>query len=107
MKLVHFGALLALPLITACAPLPQGPGGRTPTAMPPAAGGVMPRPAGDTCGQSRYAHLVGQVRPQISVPAGTAYRQYRTGDPVTADFSPDRINFEFDRSARLIAVKCG
>ena len=107
MKFAYFRVVLALPLMAACAPLPQGPGGRTPAVTPPAAGGVMPRPAGDTCGQSRYAHLVGQVSPKISVPAGTEYRQYRTGDPVTLDHSPQRINFEFDRSARLVAVSCG
>ena len=38
---------------------------------------------------------------------GTPYRTYRTGDPVTMDFAPKRLNFEYDRSGKLIRVSCG
>ena len=31
----------------------------------------------------------------------------RTGDPVTMDFAPKRLNFEYDRSGKLIRVTCG
>lgn len=108
MKTLGSAALLTLSL-AACAPLPQGPASPHPGPVPlPGAGTAPLRPvAGDTCGMARYAPLVGQVSPKISVPAGVAVRQYKTGDPVTLDLNPRRINFEYDRSARLVAVSCG
>ena len=38
---------------------------------------------------------------------GTPYRTYRSGDPVTSDFSLKRLNFEYDRSGKLLRVTCG
>lgn len=61
----------------------------------------------DTCGAAAYAELVGQTNPTIHVAEGTPYRSYRTGDPVTSDFALKRLNFEYDRSGRLIRVSCG
>ncbi|MDN3713985.1 I78 family peptidase inhibitor [Paracoccus cavernae] len=61
----------------------------------------------DACGAARYAGLVGQTSPQISVPAGTVHRSMRDGDPVTLDLQPARINFLYDRSGKLIKVSCG
>lgn len=60
-----------------------------------------------TCTAEDYQQYVGQRSPQISLPAGTNFRAYRTGDPVTMDFSPARLNFEYDRSGVLIKVSCG
>ncbi|MFD1795741.1 I78 family peptidase inhibitor [Paracoccus aurantiacus] len=62
---------------------------------------------GDACGASAYQQYVGQKSPAISLPAGTVARDYRTGDPVTMDLSPTRINFEYDRSGTLVKVSCG
>ncbi|TWI36720.1 I78 family peptidase inhibitor [Paracoccus sulfuroxidans] len=64
-------------------------------------------PVADACGSANYTSLIGQKSPQISVPAGTVHRSYRTGDPVTMDLNPMRVNFEYDRSGKLIAVSCG
>lgn len=61
----------------------------------------------DSCGANRYADLVGQTNPSISVPEGTTYRAYGPGDPVTRDFRLDRINFEYDRGGKLLRVSCG
>lgn len=61
----------------------------------------------DSCGAERYMELVGQTNPSLSVPEGTLYRTYRTGDPVTQAFAPRRLNFEFDKENRLVRVKCG
>ena len=54
-----------------------------------------------------YAGLVGQTNPTIKVAEGTPYRTYRAGDPVTSDFSLKRLNFEYDRSGKLLRVTCG
>ena len=61
----------------------------------------------DTCGAAAYQQYVGQKSPAISLPAGTVFRDYRSGDPVTMDMAPARINFEYDRSGTLVKVTCG
>lgn len=61
----------------------------------------------DCCGAAAYAELVGQTNPSIRVAEGTPYRTYRTGDPVTEDFSLKRLNFEYDRAGKLVRVSCG
>lgn len=61
----------------------------------------------DDCGAARYQSLIGQSGPVISVPANTAYRSYKTGDPVTMDFNPARLNFEHDKTGKLVRVSCG
>lgn len=61
----------------------------------------------DSCGANRYADLVGQTNPAISVPEGTPYRTYRRGDPITEDFALKRLNFEYDRTGKLLRVSCG
>ena len=63
--------------------------------------------ADDSCGATRFTDLVGQTNPILTIPADTPYRTYRTGDPVTMDFAPKRLNFEYDRSGKLIRVTCG
>lgn len=68
---------------------------------------VAVAPAGDTCNAAAYQAFVGQRSPEISLPAGTDFRHYRSGDPVTMDHSPTRLNFEYDRRGVLTAVKCG
>lgn len=61
----------------------------------------------DPCGAANYQQYVGQQSPAISLPAGTDFRHYRSGDPVTMDMNPNRINFEYDRSGTLVEVSCG
>ena len=92
-----FAAAFAAPiLLAACAPMP------TETVV------VVPDlPEGDACGASNYQQYVGQRSPEIMLPPGTDMRHYRTGDPVTMDYSATRINFEFDRSGTLVKVSCG
>ena len=50
---------------------------------------------------------MGQKSPAITVPAGTEVRHYRTGDSVTMDLNPSRLNFEYDRTGKLVKVTCG
>lgn len=63
--------------------------------------------AADTCGAGNYQQFVGQKSPEISVPSTTPLRHYRSNDPVTMDFSAQRINFEYDNSGTLVKVSCG
>ncbi|WP_017997960.1 I78 family peptidase inhibitor [Paracoccus sp. N5] len=64
-------------------------------------------PAEDSCGAGRYLGLVGQSGVTISIPADQAYRSYKTGDPVTMDYNPNRLNFEHDKTGKLVRVSCG
>lgn len=80
---------------------PSGPV-TTPTTV-----AVVPANKGDTCGAAKYSALIGQKSPVISVAAGTEFRHFRTGEPVTMDFSPERLNFEYDRRGKLVNVTCG
>lgn len=66
-----------------------------------------PVPVVDACNSAAYQQFVGERSPVVSVPAGTAFRHYRSGDPVTMDLNPARLNFEYDRSGVLIKVSCG
>ena len=93
----NLAALLVLPLMMACAP-----GGASDQDNLPAID-----TGDDSCGAADYQQFVGQKSPQISVPADTAIRHYRSGDPVTLDMRPDRINFEYDRNGVLVKVSCG
>ncbi|RMC34448.1 I78 family peptidase inhibitor [Paracoccus alkanivorans] len=92
-------AAFAIPLIvSACVPTPE----QEVEVTPPAS-----EMGEDACGASRYAGLVGETSPSITLPAGTIFRHYRTGDPVTMDLNPMRLNFEYDASGKLVSVSCG
>lgn len=88
-------AILAPLLAAACVPEPA-PEPETPPVL-----------AEDSCGAGRYLALVGQSGVTISIPADQAYRSYKTGDPVTMDFNPNRLNFEHDKTGKLVRVSCG
>ena len=76
-------------------------------ALPPATTVIVPPPAQTACIADQFQQFVGQKSPAITVPAGTEIRHYRTGDPVTMDFSPARVNFEYNRIRELVSVTCG
>lgn len=95
MRAVFFAPLAAAPMLLAACTIEAGPEE------------VVTTPAPASCNAAAYEQFVGQHSPQITVPAGTEIRHYRSGDPVTMDFNPDRLNFEYDRSGRLVRVKCG
>ncbi|MFV0302296.1 MAG: I78 family peptidase inhibitor [Paracoccus sp. (in: a-proteobacteria)] len=93
--------LLAAPLaLAACTPPPE-------TDVVVIEGPEGPAAEGDTCGAADYQQYVGQQSPEITLPAGTLFRHYRSGDPVTMDMAPARVNFEYDRTGKLVKVSCG
>ena len=63
----------------------------------------------DGCGAHAYAALIGQ--PVGNAPQPAANRSVRIvgdGDPVTMDYSPQRLNIYYDkRSGRITGIKCG
>ncbi|MDT1061332.1 I78 family peptidase inhibitor [Paracoccus sp. CPCC 101403] len=89
--------MLIVPLLASCVP-------EASDTEPVAPAGPI---ADDTCGANNFQALIGQTAPTITVPANTAYRSYRTGDPVTMDFNMKRLNFEHDKSGKLVRVSCG
>jgi hypothetical protein len=90
---------LALVLLAAC-----DDGLSTPMADPPDMS--LPQVAG--CPAPDTGTLLGldvAALDTLDLPAGT--RVFRTGDPVTADFSPDRLNLEVGPDNLIVAVTCG
>jgi hypothetical protein len=78
-----------------------------PVAAPdPGRAGLQPPP--DTCGASRYAHLLGKPMSEAP-PAGSMpnYRLAAMDDPLTLDHSPERLNIFYDRSTgRIVGIRC-
>jgi hypothetical protein len=60
------------------------------------------------CGADGMQNLVGQdkaVFAAMTFPMGT--RIIEPGMPVTADFSAERLNFDLDKTGRIVRVWCG
>lgn len=69
-------------------------------------GGRAPIERGD-CNAQDYVHLVGQRVPQ-SLDADGPVRIFSTGQPVTMDYNPQRLNIELHpQTRRVVAVTCG
>jgi hypothetical protein len=60
------------------------------------------------CPAAELQHLIGQPVPD-PFPADGPVRIFATGDPVTMDYSPQRVNVEVDTSSRrlIVAIRCG
>ena len=100
------GTLLAAALLGACAPYP--PAGPMPVEpYPPHTGGP---PAGpDQCGAAAHQWLVGRSHAEVPPrPPSRMFRVYATGQPITMDYSEQRLNIEYDpRTHRVVRVYCG
>ena len=93
---------LSLTLLGACAPAPMYAG---PAQAPP-----MGFPEGpDQCGAAAHQWLVGRGHREIPPqPAGATWRVYATGDLLTMDYSPHRMNIEYHpQTHRIVRVRCG
>ena len=62
----------------------------------------------DACGAAGLQHLVGGPVPE-SFPVAGPIRVFATGDPVTMDYNPRRLNVEVSRQnrRRIVALSCG
>ena len=93
-------------LLGACAPYP--PAGPMPVEpYPPHTGG--PPAAPDECGAAAHQWLVGRSHAEVpAAPASRNRRVYPTGGVLTMDYSPQRLNIEYDpRTHRVVRVWCG
>lgn len=63
----------------------------------------------DTCGARNHAALLGHPVSQAPQPsANRSIRVVGDGDPVTMDFSPQRLNIYYDkRTGLIVGIKCG
>ena len=93
------------PPAPAPAPVPAGP---VPT--PPAAPGdpASPAPA-DDCGAAERQNWIGRARSDLPPPpAGAVWRIFETGQPVTQDLRPNRLNIEIDPDRQtVVRLSCG
>ena len=94
---------LALILAAACAPAPPPPSS-SPDASPPA-----PSAGPTECGAPQLQGLVGRYRTEAPPrKPGRPQRVFARGDPITMDFSPYRLNVEYDgATGRIVRVYCG
>lgn len=113
-------SLAAVTALAACAEQtpPASPGeGRAPSSAP-----VEPRPAPpagpeapatpaptDACGAAERQDWIGRPRSDLPPPpAGADWRIFETGQPVTQDLRPDRLNIEIDPdSETVVRLSCG
>ena len=110
-------SLAAAAALTACAE--QAPPS-APTEDAPTPGPVDPRPApptgpeapatqipADACGAAEHQDWIGRARSDLPPPEAN-WRIYGTGQPVTQDLRPDRLNIRFDQATGIIrSVECG
>lgn len=77
-------------------------------AQPPANTPAPPAPS-DACGAAERQSWIGRPRGELpAAPAGANWRVYETGQPVTQDFRPDRLNIEIDPAKQtVVRVSCG
>ena len=93
---------MALALATACAPPP-------PQSAPPQGAPPAPSDGPTECGAPALQRLVGRYRNEVPPrQPGRPQRVYARGDPITMDFSPHRLNIEYDgATGRIVRVYCG
>ncbi|HZW16683.1 MAG TPA: I78 family peptidase inhibitor [Brevundimonas sp.] len=85
------------------------PAAAEPRPTPPAANDpATPAPTG-ACGAAERQDWIGRARSDLpSPPADSAWRIYETGQPVTMDYNPGRLNIEIDPDSQaVIRLTCG
>jgi hypothetical protein len=91
------------PESTAGAPAPAEP------SPDPAVPAPTPDARADACGAAERQDWIGRARGDLpAAPAGADWRIYETGQPVTQDLRPDRLNIEIDPGSQsVIRLSCG
>ena len=112
---LSLAAVAALSACTEQAP-PAAPADETPAPAPaeprptPPASGEPATPApADACGAAERQDWIGRARSDLpGPPAGAAWRIFETGQPVTTDYSANRLNIEIDPDSQtVIRLTCG
>lgn len=109
-------AMAVAAALAACSESPA-PAGSEPAAAPdspptpaaPAEPAPAPAPAADDCGAAERQDWIGRARADLpEAPDGANWRVYETGQPVTQDLRPDRLNIEIDPDSQtVVRLSCG
>lgn len=71
-------------------------------------GVVLPPLADDTCGMAAAAGLIGQDQSAMgSIRRSGPWRVIHPNQPVTMDFSAERLNVYIDQAGRIGRLSCG
>ncbi|MEQ1820853.1 MAG: I78 family peptidase inhibitor [Terricaulis sp.] len=62
--------------------------------------------AQDTCGAAQYSSLVGSNFAAVTFPAGANIRIIQPNQPVTQDFSAQRLNVITDANGLITSLEC-
>ena len=116
-------SLAAMAALAACAEqTPSAPAEEAPAEEAPAPAPAEPRPAPpaepggpttpvptDECGAAERQDWIGRARSDLpSAPVGALWRIYETGQPVTQDLRPNRLNIEIDPDSQtVVRLSCG
>ena len=112
-------SLAAAAALAACAEQapPAAPAGEAPAPAPadprpapPTGPGAPTTPApADECGAAERQDWIGRARADLpQPPAGALWRVFETGQPVTQDFRPNRLNIEIDPDSQtVVRLSCG
>ena len=95
------------PAADASAPAPAP---AEPRPAPPAEpGDPAPPAAADECGAAERQDWIGRARADLpSPPPGAVWRIYETGQPVTQDLRPNRLNIEIHPERQtVVGLSCG
>jgi hypothetical protein len=103
-------------LLTACAVLALAACGQTTAPTTTEAPATTETPAApltaaeataqDTCGASQYQALIGTNIAAATYPADANIRVIRPNEPVTQDFSAQRLNIVTDASGVITSLEC-
>jgi hypothetical protein len=115
--IISLAAVAALAACTEQAP-PAAPAGDTPAPAPSVTTPTTPQateepatptPPADECGAAERQNLVGRARADLpAAPAGAVWRIFETGQPVTQDLRPNRLNIEINpESQTVVRLSCG
>lgn len=71
-------------------------------------GAARPTPA-DSCGAAARQDWIGRARADLpSPPPGAVWRVFETGQPVTQDLRPERLDIEIDPGRQVVVrLRCG
>lgn len=90
-------------------PAPEASAPAEPAPTTPGAEMPAPDTPSDACGAAGRQDWTGRARDDLpAAPPGAVWRIYETGQPVTQDLRPDRLNIEIDPGSQtVVRLTCG